>query len=424
MRSSCWKTSIGRHSLGESPVTAAVRGTQEVIGAVVASSLTNMAVFLPVLFVQEEAGQLFRDIALAITGALLLSVVVAMTVIPTATSRLFRSTRNRTPDAESRQRALHVVNPTNGDGANGDAHVEPGKPCPSRSNRLIAKHRIVDLAVAPLNAFGDRLLARSWSASIAGPCGARRGDWQSCSDDGWAFPRSVVAVLAEGRIPADRQSQPGDRLRAAAARIQSRRTDEAGQRRSKKSCGPIGTSTPDSPEAQELDFPVIGDFFFVAAGRMVFIGLARTTPSEPASWCRSCSRPSAGLARHDCRRPADQPVRARLAGWPQGRRRDHRSGPRRKLVDLGGQIMGQVMRDHARPPSRSPNRASISPAPRCTSSRSWCRRPTCRSAARDLGFAVNALVDGAYVSDYYLGGKKIDLTVMGERAVRQDYAGH
>ena len=78
-----------RLSLGEPPFTAAVRGTQEVWGAVVASTLTTIAVFLPVVFVQEEAGQLFRDIALAISAAVALSLVVSVTVIPTASARLF-----------------------------------------------------------------------------------------------------------------------------------------------------------------------------------------------------------------------------------------------------------------------------------------------------------------------------------------------
>ncbi|MEO8495698.1 MAG: efflux RND transporter permease subunit, partial [Planctomycetota bacterium] len=54
------------HQEGAGPFAAAERGTKEVWGAVAASTLTTLAVFLPVLFVQEEAGQLFRDIALAI----------------------------------------------------------------------------------------------------------------------------------------------------------------------------------------------------------------------------------------------------------------------------------------------------------------------------------------------------------------------
>ena len=77
-----------RHAMGEPPFQAAVKGTQEVLGAVTASTITTVAVFLPIVFVQEEAGQLFRDIALAISAAVTLSLVVSMTVIPTAASRL------------------------------------------------------------------------------------------------------------------------------------------------------------------------------------------------------------------------------------------------------------------------------------------------------------------------------------------------
>ena len=58
-------------------------------GAVLASALTTVAVFLPVLFVEEVAGQLFRDIALAISCAVGLSLLVSFIVIPTASARLF-----------------------------------------------------------------------------------------------------------------------------------------------------------------------------------------------------------------------------------------------------------------------------------------------------------------------------------------------
>ncbi len=72
---------------GESPKTAAYRGGREVWGAVLASTLTTAAVFIPVLTIQEEAGQLFRDISLAIVASVILSLIVSITVIPTACSR-------------------------------------------------------------------------------------------------------------------------------------------------------------------------------------------------------------------------------------------------------------------------------------------------------------------------------------------------
>ncbi|MEM1183487.1 MAG: efflux RND transporter permease subunit [Planctomycetota bacterium] len=75
---------------GDPPLRAAYLGGKEVWGAILASTLTTAAVFVPVLTIQEEAGQLFRDIAIAIVAAVLLSLVVSVTVIPTATARFLR----------------------------------------------------------------------------------------------------------------------------------------------------------------------------------------------------------------------------------------------------------------------------------------------------------------------------------------------
>lgn len=67
---------------GLSYVDAAIQGTKEVGMAVTASTLTTVAVFFPLVFVQGVAGQLFRDQALTITFAMLISLIVAMTLIP------------------------------------------------------------------------------------------------------------------------------------------------------------------------------------------------------------------------------------------------------------------------------------------------------------------------------------------------------
>jgi len=61
---------------------AAITGTREVSMAVVASTLTTIAVFLPLVFVEGIAGQLFRDQALTVAIAIGLSLVVSMTLIP------------------------------------------------------------------------------------------------------------------------------------------------------------------------------------------------------------------------------------------------------------------------------------------------------------------------------------------------------
>ncbi|HEX5794135.1 MAG TPA: efflux RND transporter permease subunit, partial [Rheinheimera sp.] len=79
---------IARHKeQGKDAFTAAKTGTREVAMAITASTLTTVAVFFPLVFVEGIAGQLFRDQALTVTFALLASLVVALTLIPTMAAR-------------------------------------------------------------------------------------------------------------------------------------------------------------------------------------------------------------------------------------------------------------------------------------------------------------------------------------------------
>jgi HAE1 family hydrophobic/amphiphilic exporter-1 len=93
---------------------AAITGTQEVSMAVVASTLTNVAVFLPLVFVQGVAGQLFKDQALTVAIAILMSLVVSLTLIPMlsalkATSPLSYEPEPPHPAWEPRRRWLRPV---------------------------------------------------------------------------------------------------------------------------------------------------------------------------------------------------------------------------------------------------------------------------------------------------------------------------
>ncbi|WP_323843971.1 efflux RND transporter permease subunit [Microbulbifer magnicolonia] len=73
---------------GLNKLQAAIAGVQRVWPAVLASTLTTVMVFLPVVFIAEEAGQLYSDVAIAISASILVSMLVAITVIPTASARL------------------------------------------------------------------------------------------------------------------------------------------------------------------------------------------------------------------------------------------------------------------------------------------------------------------------------------------------
>ena len=73
---------------GVAPREAAYQGAAQVWGAILVSALTTVVVFIPILVMELEAGQLFRDIAVAISVSVLASLVVAVTVIPALASRL------------------------------------------------------------------------------------------------------------------------------------------------------------------------------------------------------------------------------------------------------------------------------------------------------------------------------------------------
>lgn len=72
---------------GMAPMEAAKKGASEVAMAITASTLTTVAVFFPLVFVEGVAGQLFKDQALTVTYALLASLLVALTLIPAMAAR-------------------------------------------------------------------------------------------------------------------------------------------------------------------------------------------------------------------------------------------------------------------------------------------------------------------------------------------------
>jgi HAE1 family hydrophobic/amphiphilic exporter-1 len=91
---------IDRHrQMGKNAYNASLDGAKEVWGAVFASTITTLAVFLPVVFIQEEAGQLFRDIAIAVVAAVSLSLLVSVSVIPMFANRLLSSAAKKPPKA-------------------------------------------------------------------------------------------------------------------------------------------------------------------------------------------------------------------------------------------------------------------------------------------------------------------------------------
>jgi HAE1 family hydrophobic/amphiphilic exporter-1 len=397
-----------RHSLGESPMTATVRGTEEVWGAVLAATLTNVAVFAPVIFMQEEAGQLFRDIALAVTGALLLSVVVSMTVVPVATARLFKDSTPGEYQHESGAHLTVIDGHTNGHSNGGPAvahRVEPPAP-PSNG--------IVDRIIAPINMMAE------WFVTVV----VAINRWVQPS----VFLRLAIVfsmvglttVLAWLMWPKVEYLPTGNRnlvfgIILPPPGYNLDKLEELGEE-VEANLKKYWNTDPGSPEAEQLGAPIIEDFFFVARGRQVFMGMRAHDPMrakelEPLVFGAGMSLPGAmAVAKQSS---------IFEQGLSAGRTVDVEiTGPDvAKLVGIGGQVLGQVIPLLSTPtapaqaipqPSLDLSNPEVHIIPKLVQAADMGINTT------DLGFTANALIDGAYASDYYLDGKKIDLTIIGE----------
>ncbi len=378
-----------RYSLGESPATAAVRGTGEVWGAVAASTLTTLAVFLPVLFVQEEAGQLFRDIALAISSAVGLSLIVSVTVIPTAAARLLA---RRSSSASHDDSSIPAATPAR----------ESATAMPHRWLRgLDRTARSAVSLVVGINAWTQKSTPRRLSvvAILIGLSGLLTFVFWPKVEYLPTGNRNLVFAMV---LP-----PPGynnDQLMELGASVEAK-------------LEPYWNVDPKSPEARDLAYPPIEDFFFVARGSRVFMGVRSADPTECGQYIE--------LLRQVGRDLPGTIVTARQSslferGSDSGRNIDIEiTGPDlNQLVRLGGSIMqqctgtldapGVVPDAQVRPiPSLDLSTPEVHVVPKLIQAAEMGVDST------DLGYTVDALVDGAYATDYYIGGDKIDLRIIG-----------
>ncbi len=95
-----------RHlEMGKDGMTAAVDGAEEVWGAILASTLTHIAVFVPMLFLTGVSSIMFGQLAAVVSFSLAMSLFVAVTIVPVLCSRLLRLA----PPAESRRGLIGVL---------------------------------------------------------------------------------------------------------------------------------------------------------------------------------------------------------------------------------------------------------------------------------------------------------------------------
>ena len=360
----------------------AVTATKEVWGAVAASTLTTLAVFLPVILIKEEAGQLFFDIALAISAAVGLSLLISITVIPTASARLFGQGQKK-PSAKT-------------------AGTWVGKSF-DRLGQLVA------LAVIRINTGLQRTFLRRITLVI--------------------FLLVFSIFLTISLWPKVEYLPTGNRNLAIGLILPppGYNLDELMQMGThvENALEPYWNVEPDSAAAKSLPFPVISDWFYVARGRQVFLGLRAYEPTQARRLVQLMwTLNQTSLENQSIFDDGTRIVSFQSSLFEQGLTASRTidieiSGPElNRLVSLGGHILGRLMGPEsvvpgaqARPvPSLDLSSPELHVAPKSELAVALGVR------AKELGYTVDALVDGAYATDYFQEGDKIDLTIVGNES--------
>jgi HAE1 family hydrophobic/amphiphilic exporter-1 len=357
---------IYRHrQMGKSRRQAAHDGAVEVWGAVLASTLTTIAVFLPIIFVQQEAGQLFRDIALAISSSVALSLIVAITVIPSLSAKILDATA---AEASGKERNFR--------------NLWGGLAVAERLNRWVTGR------VAWVCATTGRRVGVVLFFTVA------------------TLGLSVVLAPKAEYLPEGNQNfvfgfvvpPPGYSL------------DEVSEYNKiyEEELSYLWTT----PQEEAVDLPGGGveGFWFVASPGAVFMGASAWDETRAGELLPEFNRVNRTLPGAFGRTNQWSLFSQGLSG---GRSIDvELSGPDLlRLIQLGGRVMGAVA-EHLPGANAFPQPSLDLGNPEVQVKTHRRRAAELGVTNRDLGFVVSALVDGAKASDYQHEGREIDLKVM------------
>lgn len=355
-----------RHmELGENRWNAAYHGAKEVWGAIFASATTTIAVFLPVLFIQERAGQLFKDISIAICATIGVSLIVAVTVIPSLSSRLLKLSKGSMA-GEERGLWIHKL-------ADRVAHLV------DRANATRRRRfAIVALIILAAMVFTVVLMPQT--------------EYLPNGNQNFLF----CFVLPPPGYNLDEVVSIGENLEGQLAHLWN--TNGA--------------------DAEALPGGGIDNFFFVALPSQAFYGMTAHDPSRvreliPLAQGGIMTIPGAfGLA-------TQASLFERGFAGTRSVRIDI-SGPQIEgILGIAGQIFGQV--GQVIPGSNSrPIPALDLGNPEVRVQPDRIRAADAGFTATEIGRAVNALVDGAIVTDYWYQGRQLDLIIKG----RPDWTRH
>ncbi len=381
-----------RYEMGESPEDASIKGTAEVWGAVFANTCTTLAVLIPIILIEGQAGQLFRDISIAITYANVLSMVVSFTVVPVAACYILKPH----PVLADGTKAIGSASPF------GTEEEKPGL-ITSLVNGFVGWLKLMmTMPGGALIRFGVVVLMVAgsyWGSLLMMP----RMEYLPEGNRNLV----IALLLPPSGYNVDQMIRIGRRVENDMAKYWEA---EAG-----------------SPEEAALDGPRIKNFFFVSRGGFLFMGAAAEDPLAAAQLVPVMQRVAGKI-------PGVIPIVQQSSLFQGGL-----SGGRAVDVEITGPSierlnqlcltiymqaagigpyqgkgifppniehpeLGHQVRPMTNPESTNPELHIL---------------PNRELAAdmgvttEELGYAVNALVDGAYAGDYWHNGRKIDLVIYG-----------
>ncbi len=357
---------IYRHQeMGKNRRQAALDGATEVWGAVLASVLTTVVVFLPVLFVRDEAGQLFRDIAVAVSSAVLISLLVSITLIPSMAARVLSTATQSDNAAESG--VLGRLGTWVTQGIAGFVYTLSG----SVAARLVAV--VVLTGGAVLGAY------------VLMP----ETEYLPTGNQNFAFG---LLIPPPGYNP-DEYIDMADHV--------------------EEQLGVYWNTKPGDPAEADLDGPPIEHFFFVSFPAGAFMGgigyqqyADRTSELVPVLQGVLSTIPGTfGIVQQpsifQTGAEAGRAIDVELTGPDLGR-----------LLQLGSRVFGAVRATMPGAQAQPiPGLDLGNPEIRVVPDRE--RAAQLGLTAQDIGFALNALVDGVKVSEYQHEGQAIDLILRG-----------
>ncbi len=374
------------HQEGRSPWQAAYEGTRQVWGAVLVSALTTVMVFIPILIMQLEVGQLFRDIAVAISVSVTLSLIVAVTLIPALSNFLFGRSSHRKAGAAAQ-------------GAASGEEMPPGPP--RKRLRIPVVDDLAGAFVAAVLAF-TRGIVRSRPLSLATVlivCGVAAAVT-------WKFlPK--LEYLPEGNrnlVIGWLAPPPGynlDTMASVAGRLED-------------ILRPHWASVT-GPESEPGEPVKMSRFFFVTFRQNTIIGAAAVDPTRASELVPVISKPALSLEPGTFGRVSQRSLFGRGIGGTRAINVDISGPDLEKNLSVALQAVGHVKRvfpdseGHQMRPR--PGLELGSPEVRVIPDR--IRLADNGISAREMADTVDAFNDGLRVAEITVDGKRIDLILTG-----------